>query len=74
MITVSAKLREIVKVNDEIIVQDNEDQKRWHGKVTEVSRNFLSIEKIYPTGYKGSIQFPMCLIDTKEYEIFLKVS
>lgn len=74
MITPSAKLLRVLKIGDEIIVQDNEEQKRQHGIVVELGRNFLTVERVYPTGAKMKTQFPMHMIDTKEYEIFLKVS
>lgn len=71
MITPSAKLLRVLKIGDEIIVQDNEEQKRQHGNVIELGRNFLTIDRL---DRRSKMQFPMCMIDTKEYEIFLKVS
>lgn len=69
MISPSAKIMRSLKIGDEVIVQDNEDQVRHHGNVFEVGKVFITIVKA-----RGSkIQFPMHMFDSQEYTLFLKV-
>lgn len=70
MIITSAKLLRTLKIGDEVIVQDNENQVRYHGNVWEIERLFLVII-IKPDG--GKKTFMLHHFDSKEYSLFLKV-